>query len=357
MRKLSPLSISAAIAISLIATAVRGDHRVGDICRVKGQEENVLQGIGLVTGLQGTGDGDMKTTMRALSRYMELHGFHMGTSPTGQPILDELKGVKNVALVNVTAIVPPGGAQQGDCLDCTISAFGAKSLDGGFLMFAALRGPSPSDETIYALARGQISLDDPLKPQVGKIALGCQLEKKIENEFVKDGKLMLVINKDHAGFQTAAEVEMAINQQPDFSASTGHGVARAIDQVNIEVTIPRSYADNPTLFVHRLLSDTRLTPPAVDTRVIINERKQELIVGADVEIGSVAIMHKNRLIQVGNETVNQAVAFDPKRDLSKPKLAALVDALNELRVPAADVIDIIKLLKHKRALFGELIIE
>src|SRR5206468_11826774 len=117
------------------------------------------------------------------------------------------------------------------------------------------------------------------------------------------------------------------------------------------------YKDTPTLFAYTLLS-ARLTPPQVDTRVIINERKQIFIVGADVEIGPVAVMHKNRLIQVaGNDQpVNEAVAFSPRGDTTKPKLESLVAALNLLKVPAGDVIDIIKMLKHKRALFGELII-
>ena len=82
-----------------------------------------------------------------------------------------------------------------------------------------------------------------------------------------------------------------------------------------------------------------------------------LIIGADVEIGSVAVMHKNRLIQVGDNLINEAVGFDPAGDGSKTRLASLVDALNALKVPTADVIDIIKMLKHKRALYGELIIE
>ena len=86
-------------------------------------------------------------------------------------------------------------------------------------------------------------------------------------------------------------------------------------------------------------------------------RKQAVIVGADVEIGAVAVMHKNRLIQIGGEQVNQFVELNPSAETQKPKLAALVDALNTLKVPAEDVIDIIKMLKHKRALYGELIIE
>src|SRR5205085_6868093 len=123
-------------------------------------------------------------------------------------------------------------------------------------------------------------------------------------------------------------------EEKDFQNSRmQREIARAIDQVTIEVTIPPSYKDNPTLFASTLMT-TRLSPPQVDTRVIINERKQIFIVGADVEIGPVAVMHKNRLIQVGgDQPVNEAVAFSPRGDTSKPKLESLVAALNLLKVP------------------------
>jgi flagellar P-ring protein precursor FlgI len=313
--------------------------------------------MGLVVGLRGTGDGDSKATLRALARYMELMGHRLATNPQGQPMIDELKNVKNVALVFVTATVPPGGAQQGDTIDCTISAISAKSIDGGYLMLTELYGPLPADKTVYGLASGQVSIDDLLKPQTGKVPLGCQIETKFQNEFIKDGKLTLVMNKDHAAFQTTADLEALINQQPDFTSGvTGQGIAQAIDQVKIEVNVPPSYANNPALFASLLL-DTRTYPPKTDSKVIINERKQAIIVGVDVEIGPVAVMHKNRLIQTGDQSYNEFVGIDPSLEASKPKLAALVDALNALKVPAADVIDIIKMLKHKRALFGELIIE
>jgi flagellar P-ring protein precursor FlgI len=346
-----------ALFVLQLARPARADHHIGDICRIKGQEENTLHGMGLVVGLRGTGDGDSKPTQRALARYMELLGHRLTSNQQGQPQIEELKNVKNVALVAVTATVPPGGAQQGDSLDCTVSAISAKSLDGGYLVLTDLRGPLPGDKTVYGVAQGPVSVDDPLRPQTGKISLGCQIETKFQNEFVKDGKLTLVMNKDHAAFQTTAELESLINQQRDFnSESTGEGIAKAIDQVKIEVTIPPSYAKNPALFA-ALLLDTRAYPSKTDTKVIINERKQAIIVGVDVEIGAVAVMHKNRLIQTGDQTYNEFVALDPAAETAKPKLAALVDALNALKVPAADVIDIIKMLKHKRALFGELIIE
>jgi Flagellar basal-body P-ring protein len=349
----------ALLILLLFSSPALAYHRIGDVARIKGQEENTLHGVGLVVGLKGTGDGDNKVMMRALAQYMELLGHHIGTNQTGQPQIEELKGVKNAALVFVTAVVPPGGAQQGDTIECQISsAFNAKSLDGGTLMLTALKGPVPGDPAVYALAKGLVSIDDLTKPQTGRIPLGCQLEKNIRNDFVtKDGKLLLVMNKDHATFQTTSEIESQINSQRDFIPESGdQPIARAIDQVQIEVTIPRNYEKNPALFASLLL-ETSLAPPQVDTLVIINERKQIIIVGEEVEIGPVVVMHKNRMIQVGDQSINEAVALNPVTDSQKTKLDALLGALNALKVPTTDVIDIIKELKRKRALFGELIIE
>ena len=346
----------ALLAVLCLPQLAHAEIRLSDVCRIKGQEENTLHGMGLVVGLKGTGDGDSKATLRALARYMELMGHRLGNDPKGQTMLDELKGVKNVALVFLTVTIPAGGAQQGDLLDCKVSAMSAKSLEGGYLMLTELHGPVPGDKTVYGIAKGQVSVDDIIKPQTGTIASGCQVEQKFVNEFVKDGKVLLVMNKDHATFQMASLVQDSINLQRDLRLSISEESAMALDQVRVSVTIPPTYTDNPALFAS-VLMNTRVGRPQTDTTVIINERKQAVIVGADVEIGPVAVMHRNRMIQIGGEQVNQFVEVDPGADTQKPKLAALVDALNTLKVPAADVIEIIKMLKHKRALYGELIIE
>src|SRR5436190_21996146 len=119
--------------------------------------------------------------MRSLARYMELMGQRVGTAAKGEPLLDGLKGVKNVALVHVSATVPPGGAQQGDLLDCTVSAVSAKSLVGGQLLLTEMKGPRPDDKTVYGLATGQISPDDLASPQIGKVSLGVQVETRVQN--------------------------------------------------------------------------------------------------------------------------------------------------------------------------------
>ena len=101
--------ITAAAFLLTTAIAARGDHRIGDICRIKGQEENILVGMGLVVGLKGTGDSDMKATQQALAHVMEVLGHRPATTAQGnQSAFDQLKGAKNVALVYVTAVVPPG---------------------------------------------------------------------------------------------------------------------------------------------------------------------------------------------------------------------------------------------------------
>ena len=41
---------------------------------MKGQEENVLRGMGLVVGLNGTGEANDRPTMRAIARAMEIMG-------------------------------------------------------------------------------------------------------------------------------------------------------------------------------------------------------------------------------------------------------------------------------------------
>ena len=80
---------------------------------------------------------------------------------------DELKKIKNVALVMVTAKVPATGARRGDQVDCFVSAINGKSLDGGRLAFASMMGPNTKDQRVYALCEGQITIDNPQQPMVG----------------------------------------------------------------------------------------------------------------------------------------------------------------------------------------------
>src|SRR3954468_13416718 len=107
---------------SMLAGGASARTRLKNICRIKGQEENVLRGVGLVVGLSGTGEVNDGPTMRAIARALEVMGNPVAAPDGRHSGLDELKKVKNAALVVVTATVPATGARRGDHVDCSVSA-------------------------------------------------------------------------------------------------------------------------------------------------------------------------------------------------------------------------------------------
>src|SRR5437667_9568380 len=109
--------IIACCVFVLIPGLAEARTRLKNICRIKGQEENVLRGVGLVVGLNGTGEVNDGPTMRAIARSLELMGNPVAPPDARQSGLDELKKVKNAALVMVTATVPATGARRGDHVD------------------------------------------------------------------------------------------------------------------------------------------------------------------------------------------------------------------------------------------------
>jgi flagellar P-ring protein FlgI len=331
---------------------LHGRTLLKNICHVKGQEENTLHGLGLVVGLTGTGDGgDYLPTIRSLATALQLMG-----SPQGKTGLLEVKNSKNAALVMVTATVPAAGARQGDQLDCKISSIGsAKSLNGGTLFMTPLQGPQRSNKRVYALAQGPIHLDDPKIPTNGKIQKGCRLEADFFNAYTKDGKITLVLDKNHADFQVAQDIAELINSQLTFQSSEGE-LAKAIDQVNIEIKIPQHDREDPVAFVSQIMSMPTLEPQT-EARVVINERAGSIVIDGNVEIGSVVVSHKNIVIETGgNPTPNRFVEIDPGKTPS-PKLKALVESLGAVKVPTQDIIDIIKGLERNGKLHAQLIIE
>src|SRR5262245_43640891 len=95
----SLLLVMIVLSFAAVSSLAFGLTQIMNICRVKGQEENVLRGVGLVVGLNGTGESNDPTTMRAIQRAIQI----MGDGQQGD--LDELKKIKNVSLVMVSATV------------------------------------------------------------------------------------------------------------------------------------------------------------------------------------------------------------------------------------------------------------
>lgn len=332
----------------------RGEARtlLSSICRIKGQEENTLQGLGLVVGLNGTGDGgDFLPTIRSLATAMQLMGNPIGK---GGPV--ELKNAKNIALVMVSAKVPAAGARQGDRIDCSVSSIGAaKSLEGGRLFLTPLQGPQVDSPRVYAIAEGAIQLDTANLTRSGRIHQGCRLEEDFYNPFVKDNKITLVLEKSHARFQVAQEVAELINSQ--LSIQNGYEpVAVAVNQVNIEVVIPPQYRNEPVAFVAQVLS-LPVIQPQTEAVVVVNERTGSVVISGEVEIGAVVVSHKNLVIEAGAAPPAERFIGLESSPARATSLKSLVEALNAVKLPTADVIDIIKGLEKNGKLQGKLVIE
>ena len=380
------LIIGAALAICFSTTQVtRGDALIKELVRVKGQERTTLRGLGLVVGLNGTGDsGEYLPMARSLAMSFQLMGSPIAPGATQGPQSSlELKDTKNVALVWVTATVPASGARQGDEIDCWVVSCGnAKSLEGGRLFSAAMQGPNPESDRVYGFSAGNVSIEDKKLPLSGKISAGCRLEEDFISAFMKDGKVTLVLNEHKRDFQVAQNIASLINAALK-SGGSGNLTARAIDAANIEATVPKVYLDDPAEFVALLLSQ-RVPEQDLRTeaRVVINKKAGIVVISGDVEIGSVIITHKNIQIDTG-ATAERNLAIDGAGNRSKRflpidpsdnfqsnqppegaslqqvqsiKLRSLTEALNAIQVPAADIIAIIEEIDKAGKLHAKLIV-
>jgi len=343
--------ILAWVLLAVAPAAASAGMRLEDICRIKGQEENTLHGLGIVVGLKGTGDGgDFAPMIRSLAMAMQLMG-----NPIGQ---GELRNAKNCALVTVTATIPAEGARQGDRIDCHVSSIGsAKSLAGGRLFSAPLQGPDVNSDRVYAFAEGALILDDPLNPVNGTIKNGCQLEEEFFNVFSKGDKITLVIDRNLAGFQVAQEIAFTLQDQLKFQLQTEPGkevqVARAINQGNVEVLIPPAYRDDPVDWIAQVLA-VEIRDAPVDARVVINEKTGAIAVDGDVEIGAALVAVEGITVQAGFPNLpSPFAAVGPKT----AKLDDLIKALNAVRVPPAEIIQIIRVLDRSGNIKGQVIFE
>ncbi len=358
-----------AIMMLLCVVALPADAatlRLGDMCRLKGQEINTLQGLGLVVGLRGTGDNDAAPTARALSRMMQLMGGSMAVDSLGQLDLKDVADAKNVAMVFVTARIPAVGSHTGDQIDVTVNAINAKSLEGGYLMLTPMLGPRADNPTVYAVAQGRVkvSIDGPAT--TGTVQGGAKMEATVPASFQKDGMITLILERDFASFDNTQRIEDEVNSLSALtlgdSGRSGSGGARnsrpraqAIDQLHVQVRIPELYQENPIKFISLLLN-LPIQIASHSSRVVINEREGIVVIGKDVEVAPVLVTHRNLRIEAGG--VGGLVGVDDKIDeRDTAKLKNLADALNALDVPTSDLIAIIKTLKAKGDLYGEVVFQ
>lgn len=338
--------------------------QVQDVVRLKGSEGNKLVGIGLVVGLNGTGDGGKSLpAMHALAKTIQRLN-----NPAIEPNL--VKDTKNVAMVYLSVDLPETGVREGDRVDIQVSSTGAaKSLAGGELLLVPLVAP-PAYEQVYAWAGGTVTIEDEQTPTVGVVEDGAQLSVDIRTRLTDEfGQLTLVIKEQNASWPVATNLANLIN---NLVAPDVPDIARAVDQKNVVVALPIWERENPANFISGILQ-TYIDPSQVSggAKIVINERTGTIIIGGDVRISPVLISHGELIVSTTTPnpeptvlepmvTRNPFLAFNPEQNGDQkthgPTLSDLESAFNQLKVEARDRIEIIKAMHESGYLLGQLIV-
>ena len=364
----STILFAAAILVALPAQA----ERVKDLASVEGVRDNQLVGYGLVVGLNGTGDQTTQTPFTVQSVINMLTQFGV-TIPPGTSLQ-----LKNVAAVTVQAQLP-AFAKPGQKLDVTVASIGnAKSLRGGSLLMAPLRG---ADGNVYAVAQGNLvvggfgaSGSDGSSitvniPSAGRIPNGAIIERKVSNEFLT--RESIVLNLHTPDFTTSTRLAAQIN------STLGEGTAIAVDAVSVNVRAPVDPGQR-TAYVSAL-ENLEVEPGEVQARVIVNSRSGTVVIGSNVRVMPAAVAHGSLVVTISETPfVSQPIApfsnsgqtvaasdsqvsideADSRMFLFQPgtSLDEIVQAVNRVGAAPGDLVAILEALKQAGALRAELVI-
>jgi flagellar P-ring protein precursor FlgI len=363
------LALSGLLLLALLSAPARAE-RIKDLASVAGVRSNQLVGYGLVVGLDGTGDKDTDSpyTLQSLRSMLTRLGVQV---PPGVKIKP-----RNVAAVLLSAELPPF-AKVGQRIDVTASSLGnAKSLRGGTLLMAPLKGP---DGLVYGIAQGSLLVSglsasgaDGSKvtvnaPNVGRIPGGATVERTVATPFASGNTLTL--NLHQTDFTTAKRVTDAINQ------AVGPGVARAIDAAAVEVSAPADPGQRVSFMA--LLEELTVQPGAPSARVIVNSRTGTVVMNDEVRVLPSAVSHGSLTVTISEEIrVSQPEPFSaggtavvPRSDVEVveqarpmfkfapgPTLDEVVRAVNDVGASPSDLVAILEALKEAGALKAELIV-
>jgi flagellar P-ring protein precursor FlgI len=367
IRKAVSLCTCGCAVLALGATTATATT-VQDLVRIKGHEDNVLTGMGIVIGLNGTGDTH-RGSLIAARPYGELLRNYGNAAVT----LEELAQADAFAIVQVSMEIPPAGVREGDRLDVHVGTlFNATSLEGGILVVSPLRLPLPDGPELVplAVARGPVVAEG-AGPRTGIVRGGGQMLRDIRtNPVTSAGTMGLVLGDQYAGYPVASTIAGAINDE--FALDELGRIAVVEDAKNIKVLVPATDRSDPAGFIAALMT-IAIDPSLIQTeaRIVINEQQGIILVTGNVEIAPVGITHKGLSISSLTPGPGAAAGAPPagavatrrwtgldtigNRSRSATRLLDLLAALDQLMVPVADQIAILYELKKTGALHAEIV--
>lgn len=287
---LSILVLAALLAAAAAPSCPAATARLKDLATLEGARDNQLIGYGLVVGLAGTGDKRQTVfSAQTLANLLE----RMGVSVDPAAML-----VRNMAAVMITADLPPF-AQPGTRIDVTVAAVGdSTNLQGGLLLITPLKAATGQ---VYAVAQGSVltggfvagrggSSRTMNHPTAGRIPNGAIVER--EPPSVVAGPVLRWQLRE-SDFTTAARVAAAVNKQVDDKAAP---VAKAENGALVSVRLPVEYASRTVEFVSMIENLSVETDRLA--RIVINERTGTIVMGKEVQIAPVSILHGALTVEV-----------------------------------------------------------
>jgi flagellar P-ring protein FlgI len=359
---LARAAVLAGLLVALAATPARAD-RIKDLATVEGVRSNQLTGVGLVVGLAGTGDDASSPMVRQMlaSAYQGL-GVKLDAGAIK---------AKNVAVVMVTAELPPF-ARKGQRIDVTVSSSGgAKSLAGGTLIATPLK----IEGRAWAVAQGPLAVGGFLVEAgagterknhvtVARVPGGATVEGKVPTR-MPEGQVVLLL--EQPDFTTATRMAAAID------SNFGEGTATARDAGSVVVEVGDAWAGKVSAFIAEL--EAIDAAPDGRARVVVDERTGAVVIGGDVRLSSAAIAYGGLSVAIaeGAEVSQPAplgkgktavvptseveVTEAPGELRALPAAASVADvaaALNSLGVKPRDLIAVLQALARAGALHADL---
>lgn len=361
------MRIPVALLLLLLAQSAGAATRLKELASLEGVRDNQLVGYGLVVGLNGTGDKRQTVfSAQALTNILA----RMGVTVPPAAIL-----VRNMAAVMITADLPPF-AQPGTRIDVTAAAVGdASNLQGGLLVLTSLRA---ADGQVYAVAQGPVvtggfvagrggNTQTLNHPTVGRVPGGAIVEKAPPSV---EPSTRVKLQLRQADFTTAARVVQALNKK---FGRDGSLPAHAENSALVVVDTPPAYSRRTVEFISEIENvQVEADSPA---KVVVNERTGTIVMGKDVRIAPVAILHGGLNVEIrtsfdvsqpealssGKTTVTPQVGVSAKEEKSRnvvlkqgATVEELVRALQAIGSTPRDIIAILQNLRAAGALEADL---
>lgn len=310
--------------------------KIRDLVEISGQESVKINGFGVVSGLNKTGDSS-KVALEMLLNVAQKQGIRINKKDIEQ---------KNLALVSISANVDPYQRS----FDVAVKSIGdAKSLQNGFLEASTL---SPiGSSTVYALASGPLALGARYfeaeaaqgavggassvtlgHPTTAYVIGGGEMLKEIPSKRLKNGQLELFLK--FPDNRTASNISDSINS---YMEELGI-LAVPINASKISVRLPEDY-EHRQGGLTRLIADIGDISSSVSRKALITIDQGTGVIamteGVRMEPGSIAVAGLTVTVSSDITPVTRQGDFDGQTDMTdSPQLLVSEDRANFLSLPA-----------------------